>query len=273
MATNIRRPLVGLLDSAELDADRFASCLAAAELHDWSGIHHQERRDEWLAGRMAAKFVFLHRQEPGTSSETAELSLQRITSGTLDGFTPRAYREVVVTKHKSPGGGAAQVGLHAGGAALNVAISHVNGLACAFIGNTEVYSVDLEARTARVAEFYVHNFTPRERNWTGDCARSFNLNSDWLYTLLWSAKECLLKTPRFAALSLWDMPSIDINILQGSERLKTVHDAAGFSGDFELLRAEVAPGAHSQGRCPRGCFQLAVSGTADLVLTAITKLD
>ena len=200
------------------------------------------------------------------------MRLEKISDAMLDAFTARTYRDVVVRKSESLGGGPARIEWRSGGPATNVAISHVQGLACAFIGSTEVYSVDLEMRKPRVPEFYAHNFTPREQSWSSECARSLNLDSDWLYTLLWSAKECLLKTPAFAGLSLWDMPSMEINFLTGSGSLKALHDAQTFSGYFESLEAEVTP-ADRKSRCPAKHFRLAVSGTADLVLTAITRLD
>lgn len=264
MAINGGRQMVGILDAAEF-AGEPAQYLSPAELQECAAVRNERRREEWMAGRLAAKFVFLHRERSEASG--AELHLQKITTGDLAGFTPQDYRAAVVTKDPSPAGGPARIGWHARGETVKVAISHVNGLACAFIGSTQVYAVDLEARAARVPAFYAHNFTARERSWTSACARSFQLDSDWLYTLLWSVKECLLKTPDFATLSLWDMPAMEINVLSGSERLKAIHDAKGLTGQFEILQAEV------EGRNRQWPLRLAVSGTADLVVTAITKLD
>lgn len=252
---------VGLLNSTELSPDRYASCLNPAELAESSAISNQQRKAEWLAGRIAAKFVFLHRD----GSESGELRLQEITGSMLDVFAPSTYRDVLVSRDKSPGGGPARIAWRSGGPARNVAISHVYGLACAFIGSTDVYAVDLETATARIPEFYAQNFTARERIWTAEC--------HWLYTLLWSAKECLLKTPAFRALSLWDMPSMEITILSGIESLRAIQDTTNFSGNFAFLEAEVTPAERIQSRCPAKRFRLAVSGTADLVITAITRLD
>ncbi len=265
---------IGILNSAELSVETRDLCLSAAEIQECSGIPNPQRASEWLAGRMAAKFLFLKR-ERAVSHKYFELHLQEITRKQFEQFTPEMYRDVTTGRDRSPKGGPAFVG-RIGMDPVKVAISHVNGLACAFIGSSDVYSVDLEARGARVPEFYLHNFTARERNWTGDCARSFELDSDWLFTFLWSAKECLLKTPRFAGLSLWDMPSIELKVLTGSERLKAVHDTDGFSGKFEYLHVEMvepASGPRLNGWSYPEPFQIAVSGTANLLLTAITRLD
>jgi hypothetical protein len=266
-----KSPLIGILDSAELSAENRTLCLSAEELQECSAIHNPRRADEWLAGRIAAKFLFMQR-ERSVTHKYFELNLQKITRKQIVDYTPEMYRDVKVARDKSPAGGPAQVG-RIGGDPVKVAISHVNGLACAFIGSSDVYSVDLEARASRVPEFYLHNFTPQERSWTGDCARSFDLDSDWLFTFLWSAKECLMKTPQFSGLSLWDLPSIELRILTGSERLKAIHDTNGLSGKFEFLQVEMASGPRLQGWSHPEPFQLAVSGTTDLILTAITRLD
>jgi len=260
--------VVGILDSADLSDDRCASCLDPVELEESFAIRHAQRRAEWLAGRIAAKYIFLEGQGSGTLADSAELRLQQITSGALAKFSSEAYRDVIVAKDKSPAGGPARIGWRWSGERVRTAISHVNGTACAFIGGTENYAVDLEAPSRRIPAFYSHNFTPRERSWTGDCARSFNLDSDWLYTLLWSAKECLLKTPAFATLSLWNMSSIEINILAGSERLKAVHQATALSANLEFLRVETLLGLG-----PATHFRLAVGGTAKLILAAIKTLN
>jgi 4'-phosphopantetheinyl transferase EntD len=266
MATKMDGTLIAIVDSAGIPAESYSSRLSVEENAAASAIASPKRREEWLAGRMAAKYVFLRRELSGASEQSEGLYLQKIGIAELAGFDSQVYRSVTITKDKAPGGGPARAGWCDSAESVHVAISHVNGLACAFIGGTaEIYAVDLEKPASRIPEFYIQNFTHRERNWAGTCARAFDLNSDWLYTVLWSAKECLLKTPQFAKLSLWNMPSIEINIVGGSERLKNVHDATDISETFEFLQADLAPSAAQ--------IQLAVSGTADLILTAITRLD
>ena len=267
MATANSPALVGILDSAALPAFPPAF-LGPEELCGSSAIQHPRRREEWLAGRIAAKFVFLEREWVGASDPSAQLALRHITPSALAKFPAEAYRGVVVTRDQSPGGGPARIGRRFAEQPTPVAISHRNGHACALLGTGDVYSVDLEAPAPRIPEFYLHNFTPREQNWTSDCARQFHLDPNWLYTLLWSAKECLLKTPRFQSLSLWNMASLDIQILTGSERLKAIQDATNFFANLQFLQAATT----CQGG-PARQFQMAVGGTANLILTAMTKLD
>jgi 4'-phosphopantetheinyl transferase EntD len=266
MKSNLRRGQVAMVDSANMSPTGFAAYLSPAELLQSEVIASPGRRAEWLAGRVAAKYAFLRREVFGPVVPGAGLQAAKVGVAELAEFDQAIYTSVVVTRDKSPGGGPARAGWESGSERVQVAISHIHGLACAFIGDTTgIYSVDLEACTHRVPEFYQHNFTPREQSWASSTARSFDVDSDWLYTLLWSAKECLLKTPVFSTMSLWNMPSLEINVLGGSERLKRLHDATSITGDFEFLRADIAPSAKH--------IQLAVAATTDLVLTAITNLD
>jgi hypothetical protein len=266
-------PVVAILDSAGMAPDLYTCYLSPAELTEASVIGNERRRAEWVAGRLAAKYVFLHRERFGAFAGASLLTARNLTSIELDAFFRETYRSVAVTKDKSPGGGPARVGWQSESESLKVAISHASGLACAFIGAESVYSLDLELTSPRIPGFYLQNFTPGERNWTDSSARLFNLSSDWLYTLLWSAKECLLKTPRFAGLSLWNMPSLEINILSGIERLANINQPGGLSGTFQFLQAEATSPAPLTMPDSRTSFQLAVSGTADLILTALTRLD
>ncbi|MGD0135337.1 MAG: 4'-phosphopantetheinyl transferase superfamily protein [Bryobacteraceae bacterium] len=189
-------------------------------------------------------------------------------SADLAAFSSESYRSVSVVRNQAPGGGPARVGWSSGSGTVQVAISHSAGMSCASVSTGSVRakglcSLDLETPAPRVPEFYLHTFTNRERDWVGACAGAYGLHPEWLYTLLWSARECLLKTARFTALSLWNMPTLEIEILDGAERLVRVHNSKSLSGTFEFLQASTSCGP----------FRLAVAGAPNLILTAITGLD
>ena len=245
--------LIGVLDSAQLAGSGASRWLTETETADYAAIRNPRRQAEWLAGRIAAKYAFLHRGQA-----SGPLALARITREMIE--PAEDYRQVRVTKHPSPEGGAPGIGRRGAPVQARVAVSHAEGMACAFIGGTGAYAIDLEFRKPRIAEFYRQNFSARERAWVAASAG----DELWLYTLLWSAKECLLKTPQFAALSLWDMPSIDLRILSGQAGLGRNSTLESFT----FLDAEASSTASVRHR-----FELAVAGTADLVLTAIPRLD
>jgi len=245
--------LIGVLDSAQLAGDKASRWLAESETADYTSIRNPRRQAEWLAGRIAAKYAFLHRGQA-----SGLLSLAHITREMIE--PAEDYREIALRRHPSRDGGAPSIGRRGAAAEARVAVSHAEGIACAFIGRTGAYAVDLEFCQPRIAEFYRQNFTACERAWVA----ASECDEIWLYTLLWSAKECLLKTPQFASLSLWDMPSIDLRILSGGAPLGRNSTLESFT----FLDAEVSCTASVKYR-----FELAVAGTADFVLTAIPRLD
>src|SRR5207244_13491855 len=83
MGIDRQSPVVGILDSAELPVERHELYLSAAELHDSCAIHNPRRKEEWFAGRMAAKFVFLQGAHAGDSGQSAKLCVQSITARML----------------------------------------------------------------------------------------------------------------------------------------------------------------------------------------------
>ncbi|MGA2848898.1 MAG: hypothetical protein ABSE46_07885 [Terracidiphilus sp.] len=266
MVTEQGRSLVAVLDSAEVTGEIQACCLRETEGQEAAAILNQRRREEWVAGRIAAKYTFLHGEQFPESAGSGALYLRKLNSVDLEAFSSEEYRSVSVVRDQAPGGGPARVGWSAGSDTMQVAISHSAGLSCASVASVGVggvFSLDLETPAPRVPEFYLHTFTNRERDWVGFCAGSYALQPEWLYTLLWSARECLLKTPRFTAMSLWNMPALEIDILKGAECLVRVHDSKHLSCSFEFLEASTISGP----------FRLAVAGSPNLILTAITGRD
>jgi hypothetical protein len=263
MVTNQGRSLVAGLDSAEVTREIQASCLRETEIQEAAAIFNPRRRAEWVAGRIAAKYAFLSGEQFPESACFGTLYLRKLSCADLTAFSSETYRSVSVIKDQAPGGGPARVGWSTGSDTVQAAISHSAGISCASTGTAGVSSLDLETPAPRVPEFYLHTFASRERDWVGACTGSYGMNPEWLYTLLWSARECLLKTPRFRAMSLWNMPTLEIDIHDGAERLIRAHDSKEFSGSFEFFEASTY----------QGPFRLAVAGASNLILTAITTLD
>jgi hypothetical protein len=227
-----------------------------------ASILNRRRREEWVAGRIAAKYAFLCGEQLPNSTGPGTLYFQKLHSTDLAAFSSETYRTVQVFRNQAPGGGPARVGWTSSSDTMQLAISHSAGISCTSASSTGVCALDLETPAPRVPEFYRHTFTSRERDWVSACAGSYGLPPEWLYTLLWSARECLLKTPRFTGMSLWNMPTLEIYIRDGAERLARVHGSKDLSGSFEFFEASTF----------NGPFRLAVAGAPNLILTAITEL-
>ena len=260
MAIEFATPVIGVLDSAELSASDYERCLSEAERDQISRVRNPLRRRERLAGRIAAKFLFLQRRL--ASPMTRDLHLLKINRSALDRISPSLFRQVLITP-PDQGTGAPRISWCMGQRiAEKAAISHTDGLACVLLGDSEACSVDFEKSEARISSFYRHYFTPREKEWAAACVRRYGLNSTWAYTVLWSMKECVLKTGAFAHLTVWNISSLEMNILTGSEELREPHDANELREKFVYLDTEVSDGNRIV------AARMAISGTACLVLTA-----
>ena len=239
---------IGTLDSRLLAGGNYEAFLSRDEHAEFLRFRTPLRKSEWLAGRLSSKFLFL-------SEQSGVLS-----AGDLSRFPSSLYRDTEVVRNDQVRFGLPQVGR--GSEFRDVAISHTNGIACALLGNGEAIAVDIERVESRNPVFYRGNFTQREQDW----AAGFP-DSHWAFTLLWSIKECLLKTPAYNGLSIWDMPSLDICIVSGEDDLMGLQSAREFFSDFVVI------GVEATNRNRTVSHSVAVSGRYDLVLTAIRGLD
>jgi 4'-phosphopantetheinyl transferase EntD len=266
---------VATLNSAALTGRDCLECFSDSERQQILGTRNGPRRRERVAGRLAAKFLFLNQYRGDQCSVLPPLV--HLTPAHLDRFTASEYRSAEVFRSEKVRAGLPQIwwsgGDPGGNAGQSVAITHTHGLACAFLGteeaisvdtDREAISVDMERSEPRTAAFYTGNFTAQERNWAADVLARLSLNLPWTFTFLWTAKECLLKTPWFRDLSIADLPSMDVRVTSGEEQLVYPHSAREFLAGFVFLQAEVAD------RSRRVHVNLAVSGRQDLVLTAVT---
>ena len=244
---------VATLDSSLLAACNYEAFLSEREREEFLRFRTPLRKREWLAGRLTSKFLFL-------SEHSGMLS-----AADLARFPASIYRSTEVLRNDCVRFGIPQVGR--GAEFRDVAISHTSGIACALLGNGETIAVDMERVETRTPVFYRGNFTAGERAWASDCFRRLGLDPHWTLTLLWSIKECLLKTPAYNDLSIWNMPSLDLRIVSGEDGLVHPQSARELSGGFVYLGVEAT--AHNGTVSQR----VAVSGRYDLVVTAIRGLD
>ena len=252
MENNVFGP-IATLDSALLAGRKYEEFLSPREREEFLRFRAPLRRSEWLAGRLCSKFLFLS-EHSGMLSATD-----------LNRFPPSMYRATEVMRSDSVRFGLPQVGR--GGEFRDVAISHTNGMACALLGGGETIAVDMERVESRTQVFYRGNFTEHERAWAAGCSRR-RLNPHWTLTLLWSIKECLLKTPGYNDMSVWDMPSLDLRIVSGEDDLVHPQSDRELSG-FKFLNVEATVRNRNRAVSQR----VAVSGRYDLVVTAIRGVD
>src|ERR1700691_4762087 len=122
MVTKHGRSLVAGLDSAEITREIQASCLRETEIQEAAAILNRRRREEWVAGRIAAKYAFLCGERFSEFAGPGELYLRRLSGADLAAFSCADYRSVSVVRDQTPGGGPARVGWSSGSDTVQVAI-------------------------------------------------------------------------------------------------------------------------------------------------------
>jgi hypothetical protein len=251
------RGFVATLDSSLLERRDYLNCFSDAERQEILGTRHIQRRLEKVAGRLAAKFLFLG-QRDGLPP------LMHLSAADLDRYSASEYSSAEVFRNEHVLAGLPWI-CGPRGEGQTVALAHAHGLACAYLGNEGSIAVDLESIQPRTPAFYQGNFTPRERTWAAQVSGRLALPQPWLFTFLWTVKECLLKTPWFRDLSIADFPSMNVRITSGEEQLSCPYSAQQFLAGFVFLQADVEDASRTVQ------VNLALSGRHDLILTALQR--
>jgi phosphopantetheinyl transferase (holo-ACP synthase) len=124
----------------------------------------------------------------------------------------------------------------------------------------------VESVAERAGAFYEKNFTGRERAWVESELGGCTEKAAWLFTFLWTLKECVLKLGIFEKVSLWNMDQLEVICPDDVEKLLSYTAKAALDGDFmvfpvKLKHAGRVIDAHAS-----------VTGSKDLVVTVINSL-
>jgi hypothetical protein len=252
---------VASLESREL-RDDYADHLSVSERAKYMNLPAQDRKSEWLAGRLAVKYLFLNRleQSQGTQAEQSSPTLSKLSSSALRAFSPWMYQQVeVVTKAGKPG-------LAWCGQARreSISFSHSRSMSCASIALGTPTAIDLETTGARVDAFYRNTFTEAERSWAVSQADGDSLKANWFFTLLWTMKESALKLGWLK--SLWNLPRIEIAGLPGAKNLGPLWYGKTIGNDFAVFTVSVME------HCRVMKVRVAVTGTRNFILTVMNPL-
>ncbi len=145
--------------------------LNATELLRLDGLRFQKRREDWRLGRWTAKrLVAAWLCRPDGEEEFRRIEIRPAESGAP---------EVLVDDELAP---------------LTISLSHRSGVAlCALAPHRTEFGCDLEQIEERDGTFLTDYFTAEERKLIGEAPRAERAR---IATLLWSAKESVLKAMR-----------------------------------------------------------------------------
>lgn len=252
---------VAALESRELQDEKYTRHLSVGERAKYMGLPSQSRKSEWLAGRLAAKYLFLNRLEmPRTQGRQWSPTLSELSSDALGVYSPWMYQKVeVVTNSGKPGlvwcGQARPEG---------ISLSHSGSVSCAAIALGTPTVIDLETTRPRIDAFYRNNFTEAERSWAVRGAGGESIKANWFFTLLWTLKESALKLGWLN--SLWNLPRIEIAGLPGPDNIRPFWNSRTMGNDFAVFTVSVK----EHWRVMQ--VRVAVTGTRNFILTVMNPL-
>jgi 4'-phosphopantetheinyl transferase EntD len=255
---------VGLLEVCELRGEEHVGHLSARERAKYARLPGQGRRGEWLAGRLAAKYLFLNRLDGVGDNSTTRIrtTLSKISAGALGAYSPWMYRAAEVLSD----GGAPRLFWCGEQRPERVSLSHTRGVACACLAGNIPAVLDIETVAQRGGAFYRKNFTEAEREWVNAGAGGESAKANWYFTLLWSLKESALKLGWLSQASVWSFPRIQIGGLPDLDRVGPFWHTGTMGGAFAAFAARVEEGSRVTHA------RVAVAGTRDLVLNTMGPL-
>ena len=253
---------VASLNSRELQDEEYTHHLSVSERAKYMGLPSQSRKSEWLAGRLAAKYLFLNWLEMSQRTQSGQWSptLSMLTSKALGVYSPWMYQKVeVVTTGGKPG-------LAWCGRARpeSISVSHSGSVSCASIASGVSTVIDLESTGPRIDAFYRNNFTEAERAWAVRGAEGELNKANWFFTLLWTLKESALKLGWLN--SLWSFPRMEIVGLPGPNNIGLFWHSKTISNDFAVFTVNVKE------HCRVMQVRVAVTGTRNFVLSVMNAV-
>lgn len=247
---------VALLAPPRLAPAAFAGCLTAAEQARCARFARPERQARFVAGRLAAKYLFLQRLDGA-----APAPLARLTPEALGDFSPWMYRAVEILPDA---GGVPRLAWNGRPRPERVSVAHTDGLTVASLAEAGPLGLDVEQALPRRDAFYAGNFTPGERRWVARSAWATGVPFTWLYTLLWTLKEALLKAHLAGPpLSLWDFRRLELDVLTNARTMAAAYRSPRVGEVVRHFDVAVA-GPHRRAR-----VRVALAATEHLILTIL----
>lgn len=256
-----------LLESSELLTADYTTHLSVREVKRWEQISSTHRKLEWLAARLAAKYLFLSRFELGQHALSREQHFIKLTRDMLCRHSPWTYRSVEVLPPDETPQEKPLLTWCGARRNENVSLSHTSGIACASLSTTPT-AVDIEVATSRKKAFYRKTFTAAEQTWVSSSARDDEFKSSWLFTLLWTLKESALKLKLLTSATVWELPRIEIKDLPDFPDLGRFAPATTDTLALDHLVSFPVRIKEPQGELP---VQVAVAGTRDWILTVMNS--
>ena len=201
-----------LRPAAVVEADAIA-WLSDRERAALARMRAAVRRREWIAARLAAKYLFLGAPQPQAPASAGwRPRIVWLTRPMLDKYPAWAYRSIDMAVPIDGATGVPRVTWRGEVQAVHVSLTHQDGYAAACLDWRAPIGIDIERVEQRSRTFRAAHFSDAERDWADGSPH----DSDRAYTLLWCVKESALKAQERDAASVWQLPGVDLCIGAGA---------------------------------------------------------
>lgn len=262
---------VALLDARTLVSSKthYRAHLSIAERESYDALRSSRRRLEWLAGRLAAKYLFLQHLEIGIAHTVVQQShstLLQLSDKCLDDFPDRMYQKIEVLAGERPSCAGPWFRWRGTAREEMVSVSHTGNDVCASLSTRGPAGIDLERVTERADAFHRCNFTETERRWIREGTRIEPLSKDWLFTLLWTVKEAALKAGALLQTSPWSFAGVEVEGLPAPNDVLWAFREGTWRDRFVLFTALIKETRKTTSA------RVAYLGTRQLILTVVRPL-
>jgi phosphopantetheinyl transferase (holo-ACP synthase) len=242
--------------------------LSDKEKARFRSLGHAGYRLGWLAGRLAAKHLFLRKLEThmahaamGSGPVMIQLSVDMINK-----YTYRMYREIEVSTSTATLAAGPRFQWRGWGKEDAVSLSHKGHDACACLSDGSTVGVDIESVEPRIDAFRRTHFTAAETRWVQDASAVTPLNADWFYTLLWSIKEAALKARATVQKSPVSFGGIEVAGLPAPQQALSAHSHRAWGDRFTQFTARI------QDERKSSAVRVAFMGTSRQLLAVVQPL-
>lgn len=231
---------IGSMDLTFFDDQNALGYLSENEQKIYTSLKSSTRRRRWIAGRVLSKYLMLQQQL--TSSPTPS-QMTEVSESSLDAFSEWIYKRINI--QPSDGNrGYSSVNWNGMTTAFDLSISYRDRQVYSVICKGHEVGIDVEKIADRSPTFYRGNYTSMERAFSRRLLEESDIPESWTFTLLWTLKEATIKSFNSNSISVWDFPSLNVELETTNEELWKLYSSAseltskGFNITFSLGRQE-----------------------------------
>lgn len=207
-------------------------------------IGSRARRESWLTGRMAAKYLILKSslqdgREPSSRASDID-AMVRLCKDRLNAFCVQDYASIEILPSLTRIGSAPSLRVASMQCAdLRLCLTHCGSISAALVYSGGPAGIDVEAAEPRHDAFYRQQFTQAETDWVDAQAQATGVERSWFFTLLWATKESVIKARPGVGTAIWCLTDLEIRFRTPAVDWAALHGQTAFGSVFQHCIADI----------------------------------